>query len=525
MFEMALLRAVETTDKAASKAEKASIADRWKTAKAHPYQATEKDGEYEIYYVAEVAGNLELHLWCYQSRNPHQRIALPNSPYLVHCEAGKAHPEGSGVDGFTRVEVLAERKGVGQGPGAAMSSSKSASGMANVQKKRSPERMKRGAYEDSKEIYAGDLISVRPKIRDKLGNNTAAPEGALNVLLDLPDGSQLELKPEITIRSGLTNYDVRYEPQLKGEYHLHVLLKNATIAGSPVQFECIPNLPDVGRSSYILPTDTPALQKEKDYVITVVARDRCGNQLEHGGAAVAGRLQSANLPPQQEPNLEVEDKEDGTYDLKVHMKGAIELKVIISIDKDRQGEGGGEFPPIPMTFVNLEALKKKMAKASRQELSGLLLTEEGNDDLAVGDSFGDPLSPDSSKIMAGVSAGDSIGSGSGGHSGRISASPSASNSKRRGAFRQAGEAVIEGFGNADDRRQKTAGMAIVAGMVMDQAKGDASPGGGAKRSIGASSYGSATSSIGSQGSVESPAKSSSPTKPALRRAGSQSAAK
>ena len=85
---------------------------------------------------------------------------------------------------------------------------------------------------------------------------------------------------------------------------------------------------------------------------------------------------------------------------------------------------------------------------------------------------------------------------------------------------------MEGFGRADERRERTAGMAIVAGMAMD-AKGDTSSGGGAKRSFGASSHGSATSSIGSQGSGEPPAKNP-PTpqqRPALRRTSSHSPAK
>ena len=51
---------------------------------------------------------------------------------------------------------------------------------------------------------------MRPKIRDKLGNNTAAPEGALVVSLVMPDGSEMQLKPNIYFRSGLTHYDTRF---------------------------------------------------------------------------------------------------------------------------------------------------------------------------------------------------------------------------------------------------------------------------------------------------------------------------
>ena len=525
IFEMALLKAVEATEtKSASKAEKANIADRWKTAKPHEYEWSEKDGEYEISYVAEKAGNLELHVWSYHTLGQQRghRIAVPSSPFSVHCEAGKAHPEGSRVDGFTRHEAVVEqRKGQAGSQGQAAGGKPSA-GQTDAHKKRNPRRAHgpHATYQESNEIFAGDVISVRPLIRDRLDNNTAAPEGSLVVLLDMPDGGHMQLEPEKTIRGGLTNYDVRYEAQQGGHYQMRVLLNKAAIKGSPVHFECIPNLPDVGHSTYVLPTDTvhgtPALQKEKDYIITVVARDRCGNQLEHCGAEVAGRLQSANLPPQQEANLEVVPKDDGTYELKINLKAACELKVIISIDKDRQGEGGGEFPPIPMTFVNPEALKKKMAKAAKQESSGGSLLVTGVDesflDDAMGDDSGGFLSPDNSKVMAFDSTGSagSDGMPAGFSPGRRK---SVAGKQRGGSFRQAGDTVVEGFGRPDERREKTAGMAVVAGMAMD-AKADVAPASNPKRSIGSMS--SLTSSVGSdghgRGSIGSDSMSRTPTK-------------
>jgi hypothetical protein len=109
-----------------------------------------------------------------------------------------------------------------------------------------------------------------------------------------------------------------------------------------------------------------ALFSQRKYSILLTVKDRCGNRVDHGGAAVAGRLQSANLPPQQEALLEVEDHEDGTYDISLFLKGACDPKVIISLDKDRQGEGGGEFAPIAMSFVSEEALKTRQAKEAQK---------------------------------------------------------------------------------------------------------------------------------------------------------------
>ena len=357
-FEMAMLPPVEGFEKK-DRAEKTIIADRWKSAVAHPIEGTWHGAEFEVKYVAEVAGDLELHVWCC-AEDDDKRVALPLSPFETHCAAGRAHVRGSSVEGFTRLDPNAEGRGKGNG----------LKQQATAQK-RSQKRELRSTYEDSNEILAGEPIVVRPRIRDKLGNNTAAAEGALSVTLTTPEGTELELMPNISIRSGLTNYDVRYEPQLAGRYAMHVRLAGAPIAGSPVDFECIPNLPDIGRSSYELPTDpecpiSNALFSQRKYSILLTVKDRCGNRVDHGGAAVAGRLQSANLPPNQEALLEVEDHEDGTYDISMFLKGACDPKVIISLDKDRQGEGGGEFAPIAMSFVSEEALKTRQAKEAQK---------------------------------------------------------------------------------------------------------------------------------------------------------------
>jgi len=401
VFEMALLPLVEGMEKK-TREERASLADRWKVAPAHAFTGTWREEEYEIHYVAEVAGNLELHVWCVE--NAYQdtpsgahaqnagaggegsgerqgtRKALPASPFIIHCQAGRAHAQGSSVEGFTRIDMNAEQQGAQGGRRGAAAGLKA----APISIKRSKARESLGSYEDSNEVYAGDALSVRPKIRDKLGNNTAAPEGAMIVSLSQPQSEEtVELKPTMHIRSGLTYYDVRCEPQLVGLYELNVLLWGAPIAGCPVIFECISNQPDVGKSTYVLPTDIPQLFSHRRYAITVYAKDRCGNPLDHGGAAVTGRLQSANLPPQQDTILEVEDKEDGTYELYIQLKAAAELKVIIAIDKDRQGDGGGEFAPIPMSFISEEALKarvaKEAAKASLQQAGAAIIAENGSE--------------------------------------------------------------------------------------------------------------------------------------------------
>jgi len=475
---MALLRQLEdsTQGKNSSKAEKAAMAERWRQEPPHQYELIadkEFDDKLEVRYTPTLAGNLELYLWILRPENKAMggagRELLHSTFFLVQCAAGKAHTGGSSVKGFTRLEVVTDSRGK------APSGSKTATTSATP--KRSPARDQKSSYEDSVDVYAGEPILVRPRIRDRLGNPTAAPDGTLSVHLELPDGTKEEMKLVTTIRSGLTNYEIRYEPRRTGKYQMHVNLKDAPIEGSPVRFECIPNYPDVAKSRYILPTDTPALLSHKDYYITVITCDRCGNQLDHGGASVSGRLQSANLPPQQSVMLDCVDLEDGTYQLKINLQSASDLKVIITIDKDRQGEGGGEFPPIPMTFVNLEALNKKAAKQAKQEAMKEQAASEGRF-WSMGTSGGDeeitltPGLPSSLKEVL-LPQDDSMGSTTpkSAHDSMenpLSAGDSAG--KANAKLKKAGEGIVQGFGSIDGRRGKVSGVAIVSDAATSAAK-------------------------------------------------------
>jgi hypothetical protein len=475
---MALVRQLEdsTQGKNSSKAEKAAMAERWRQEPPHQYELIadkEFDDKLEVRYTPTLAGNLELYLWILRPENKAMggagRELLHSTFFLVQCAAGKAHTGGSSVKGFTRLEVVTDSRGK------APSGSKTATTSATP--KRSPVRDQKSSYEDSVDVYAGEPILVRPRIRDRLGNPTAAPDGTLSVHLELPDGTKEEMKLVTTIRSGLTNYEIRYEPRRTGKYQMHVNLKDAPIEGSPVRFECIPNYPDVAKSRYILPTDTPALLSHKDYYITVITCDRCGNQLDHGGASVSGRLQSANLPPQQSVMLDCVDLEDGTYQLKINLQSASDLKVIITIDKDRQGEGGGEFPPIPMTFVNLEALNKKAAKQAKQEAMKEQAASEGRF-WSMGTSGGDeeitltPGLPSSPKEVL-LPQDDSMGSTTpkSAHDSMenpLSAGDSAG--KANAKLKKAGEGIVQGFGSTDGRRGKVSGVAIVSDAATSAAK-------------------------------------------------------
>ena len=561
-FGMAMLNAIEGLEKK-DRTERATLAERWRTAPAHPFSGEWHDEEFEVRYVADIAGNLELYVWCEQgAASTATRQALPGSPFAIHCAAGRAHAQGSSVSGFTRIDPNAEqqRAGVRNVPMGVKA--------AAPQVRRSKARERCGTYEESIEVYSGEPISVRPKIRDRLGNNTAAPEGALIVSLDLPEGlepsahddaadaegggssgrtakaeqgpkaadakaadakaadakaadaghqaetpiTSIELKPTISLRSGLTHYDVRYEPQRVGRYAMNIVLSGAPIAGSPVVFECIPNLPDISKSFYTLPEDESApgssLFSQRPYSIIVTTLDRCGNRLDHGGSQVTGRLQSANLPPQQDAVLEVDDRDDGTYEIHMSLKAAADLKVIISVDKDRQGDGGGEFAPIPMSFISEEALKARLAKeaAKAQWLqAGAAAAAEAGVNLPEPGTAPALKSADEVVQMA---VDEFAAKGQGAARRRTGAGPAAPGSPGKAALKKAASDAIDGMGKPEERRDKPSSIAIVAEMaieaearqpstgVADATSSGSSPSLTRRGANAKSSFGSATSSGG-----------------------------
>ena len=61
-------------------------------------------GIYELTYIAEAAGNFELHVWC-DPQGEGERLPFPGSPFAIHVLAGKATAAMS--------QVSPERSGLG----------------------------------------------------------------------------------------------------------------------------------------------------------------------------------------------------------------------------------------------------------------------------------------------------------------------------------------------------------------------------------------------------------------------------
>jgi hypothetical protein len=239
------------------------------------------NGCYEIRYVAQQAGVLDLHLWCVVEEDG-QREPLPGSPFSVHVSEGNA----SAVGSFVR-EAEASKQGSG--------------------------------------IVAGEHVILRPQVHDQFGNPSSAPEGSLTAVLDSP-GNQGEQLEQPKLRSGLGSYELTLEPLTAGQHQVHILLHGEEITGSPVAFYVSPATPN-SQKCYLSRADPEPVPVNTPCDILLKTHDKYGNQLDRGGVRVdakaAGIAASA---------CTVEDHKDGTYTIRLTAGAPGEVKVTARID-------------------------------------------------------------------------------------------------------------------------------------------------------------------------------------------------
>jgi hypothetical protein len=343
--------------------------DRWKKYPSHDFQGEWEDEEYTMNFHLNTAGDSDVYLWCQDTSTQSPRQMLPGSPFKVRSTAGKAHAAGSYVEGFSKVEVVEEKVGkkaagkAAQGapptPMATSTSTAQVTGADGV-------------------VGAGEIIMFKPQIRDQFGNPAAATGGALFVDVVSPDGTHEELPVAIQVRGGLTTYEVRYEPIVQGTYLGNFLLSGAPIRGSPVQFKCEAAVPDISRSTVSCP-DPPYYANQPTEVV-LVAVDKFNNKCTRGGASILARLQAGALPFGQDSSVPVQDKNDGTYIMRVELVAPAEIGLVVMINSDKGDKGGGyssggssgggELPPIPMTFLSQKAKEKNGKQAAAAALEG-----------------------------------------------------------------------------------------------------------------------------------------------------------
>ena len=250
------------------------------------------DGEYEIRFMAEKAGDHQLHLWA-DPEGKGVREILPGSPFTLNVIENVASPKTSTI---------------------------------GIEEKPSEE----------KGFHAGEKLIVRPQLRDMYGNPSAAAPDALTAMADTPDGQlQLAVRPS---SKGLGAYEVICETLLKGEYTLHVLLNGEALAGSPAIFMVHPAAANAGRSKLLPPVEPPTTNKSCELVL--VAVDKLGNALDRGGARIDARVIGANASA-----CVTEDKKDGTYTLTFTAGAMGEYRVNARLDNS-------EITPMTLQFVD-----------------------------------------------------------------------------------------------------------------------------------------------------------------------------
>jgi hypothetical protein len=313
--------------------------------KPHEYEGkwgAEDSGEFNVTWIATVAGNTELHVWADPLSN-NERIPLPGSPFTLHVGPGGPKSSTSHVDGWTKESRSQDVK---ESRAKAHRQSISGEAMAEAEAK----------------VIAGDLMSLRPLIVDAFGNPTQLKEGssALKATLVKPDGTELPLSvlTAYAKTSSLANYEVKCDSQVAGEHGVNIRLNNEPIKGSPVVFEVHCSSPDPENTQLIPPenSDNLVADYERPSVVILKTFDKFGNPCKTGGLVPTGRLslikQNAADQTLLMPNnhiVTVEDQHDGTYAISIAIKVTATVKLMINQDKNLP-TGGGELPPLQLSF-------------------------------------------------------------------------------------------------------------------------------------------------------------------------------
>jgi len=308
---------------------------------------------YEMTYKPQKQGPFDLHIWAddlqstsnRSSTLQYERTPLAGSPFHVVITAGVASPQVSFVDGWVKESRAVDKNGK----------------VLDIK---------------SDEVIAGDTVILRPFICDALGNNTVLETGALDIVVVFPDGSRKKwldekglakvssedraaaasIKFTVASKGGVTTYDIRHEATHAGKHEVHVRLYNTPIRGSPVLFTVQSAVPEVKNARAYPPEESP-LYCDTTYNIVLKTFDRFNNPIPHGGLPVGGRMQLmknnahdlTTLIPANH-SIEIEDNDNGTYNIIVRLAISATVKVIVNMDKNIPASGG-ELPALQLVFA------------------------------------------------------------------------------------------------------------------------------------------------------------------------------
>lgn len=276
-------------------------------------------------------------------------------PFALHVGADAASAHVSEVDGYSKEDgQLDEKKGGKPRAG----------------------RPATLAHEDT--IFAGDIVVVRPQLRDSFGN-PAPPqaEDALVMTLEAPGGAAEAPMAMIQHHRGGPNaQEVRYETMARGEHRMHVRLLGEAVKGSPVIFNVVPAAHEAHLCRLKdLPT-APTLHMDEPYTVTLQLVDRFGNELDRGGAVVGARFVYIKQGVYDNTVLNgtnhlisIDDRHDGTVTITLQLMRMTylpsQINLVVNLDKDpKERPNGIELPPVLLTF------SKNPEEQAADELAG-----------------------------------------------------------------------------------------------------------------------------------------------------------
>lgn len=300
------------------------------------FEGTWRDeGEYEIKYIAEKAGDFELHLWCDTDGNG-VRQKLPGSPFLLHVTAARASATGSRVTGAevvrTTALVAGERLELGiqlrdpygnPCPAPERVRAKVAAA-AVVEEEDDDDLPSRGYSRGGSRGRSSIGVSSSKKDSKAVGERQDKGEEGVTAILKTPHDEQV-LTDKLRPGDGLGIFSLAYELHVAGMYEAHLSLSGSHITGSPVLFQVKPAAPS-GRLSTLQSPDMPPYVHVQ-YELLLIAEDKYSNKLDRGGASVQARA----LGPSASPAT-THDYNDGTYGVRFTAGAVGEYRVEVRLD-------------------------------------------------------------------------------------------------------------------------------------------------------------------------------------------------
>ena len=262
-------------------------------------------GSYILKYLPRESGTLHLHAWSFDETG--ERVPLPGSPFEVVVAVGSASASGSYLHANESSPDLQESGG---------------------------------------KIVAGEKLTVRPQVRDTLGNDASAPEGALTAVLEAPgvasgDAEHVEVIPG---KGGTGSYEVCVEPTGAGQHMLRILLHGESVAGSPLSFTVTPapfvdaEPKSVNKCRFFRSAGAPPPVVNANCELTLQVIDRFGNVLTNGGHRVDAKAAGAATS-----SCNVVDQNNGLYTISLTAGAPGDVKVTARVE-------GMEVGTVSLTF-------------------------------------------------------------------------------------------------------------------------------------------------------------------------------